>query len=71
MYFNFRKENQKQIDHISSFSQYFWIKLELLESLCYTSIFNSCSMSEFLPTTVCGAGGEPNHQLPSVSGAAC
>lgn len=26
---------------------------------------------EFLPTSVCGAGGEPNHQLPGVPGAAC
>lgn len=30
-----------------------------------------CFLWLFLPTSVCGAGGEPNHQLPSVSGAAC
>lgn len=30
-----------------------------------------CLLVMFLPTTVFGAGGEPDHQLPSVSGAAC
>lgn len=35
------------------------------------TVFSSPNLSVFLPTTTCGAGGEPNHQLPSVSGAAC
>lgn len=31
----------------------------------------SCDWSVFLPMTMCGAGGQPDYQLPSVSGAAC